>query len=234
MYVATSVIEDQSFRVTPAGGGTFYELSRSPSLERQNRQEPNARSYPRRIPLALRKIKGLLVEGVEGRTFIDCLISASTLALRHDHPVAIETIRQTLADELPLHTLNLATLMKGRFVQDLSGLLLPALAVEAKVQFCGPTGIDAVEAALKPVRTTTGRSATLSLRDGYHGMSQGALGPMGNFEPRESLGAAPSTSMQSLPYPHDCRCPFGLGGEAGVRAGLHYLEDLLNDPEGDV
>jgi diaminobutyrate-2-oxoglutarate transaminase len=37
-----------------------------------------------------------------------------------------------------------------------------------------------VEAALKLVRTATGRSTVLSFQGGYHGMSQGALSPMGD------------------------------------------------------
>ncbi|MDE9359666.1 hypothetical protein NB859_011610, partial [Pseudomonas aeruginosa] len=41
--------------------------------QRPGGKESNARSYPRRIPLALKKARGLLVEDVEGRTFIDCL-----------------------------------------------------------------------------------------------------------------------------------------------------------------
>lgn len=94
MHVATSVIEDQPLRATPAEGETLYEFSQSPLLERQSRQESNARSYPRRIPLALKKARGLLVEDVEGRTFIDCLAGAGTLALGHNHPVVIEAIRQ--------------------------------------------------------------------------------------------------------------------------------------------
>lgn len=77
MHVATSVIEDQPLRATPAEGETLYEFSQSPLLERQSRQESNARSYPRRIPLALKKARGLLVEDVEGRTFIDCLAGAA-------------------------------------------------------------------------------------------------------------------------------------------------------------
>ena len=81
MHVATSVIEDQPLRATPAEGETLYEFSQSPLLERQSRQESNARSYPRRIPLALKKARGLLVEDVEGRTFIDCLAGAGTLRL---------------------------------------------------------------------------------------------------------------------------------------------------------
>lgn len=48
------------------------------------------------------------------------------------------------------------------------------------------------------------------------------------------LGALLGTGVQFLPYPYDYRCPFGLGGEQGVRANLHYLENLLNDPEAGV
>lgn len=156
MSVATSLIEESSARVTSAPAETLYQFNESPLLARQARQESNARSYPRRIPLALKRAKGLYVEDVEGRTFIDCLAGAGTLALGHNHPVVIEAIQQVLADELPLHTLDLTTPVKDQFVQDLFGLLPSALAAEAKIQFCGPTGTDAVEAALKLVRTATG------------------------------------------------------------------------------
>ncbi|EGH25500.1 diaminobutyrate--2-oxoglutarate aminotransferase, partial [Pseudomonas amygdali pv. mori str. 301020] len=108
------------------------------------------------------------------------------------------------------------------------------LADDAKIQFCGPTGTDAVEAALKLVRTATGRSTVLSFQGGYHGMSQGALSLMGSLGPKKPLGALLGTGVQFLPYPYDYRCPFGLGGEQGVRANLHYLENLLNDPEAGV
>ena len=88
--------------------------------------------------------------------------------------------------------------MKDQFVQDLFGLLPPALAAEAKIQFCGPTGTDAVEAALKLVRTATGRSTILSFQGGYHGMSQGALGLMGNLGPKKPLGAVLSTGEMCI------------------------------------
>jgi diaminobutyrate-2-oxoglutarate transaminase len=230
MSVATSLIEDQ-----PATSAeTLYQFNESPLLARQNRQESNARSYPRRIPLALKRARGIYVEDVEGRTFIDCLAGAGTLALGHNHPVVIEAIQQVLTDELPLHTLDLTTPVKDRFVQDLFSLLPPALAAEAKIQFCGPTGTDAVEAALKLVRTATGRSTVISFQGGYHGMSQGALSLMGSLGPKKPLGALLGSGVQFMPYPYDYRCPFGLGGAAGVKANLSYLENLLNDPEAGV
>ncbi|MGE8151757.1 aspartate aminotransferase family protein [Pseudomonas vancouverensis] len=230
MSFATSLIEAQP--ATPAE--TLYQFNESPLLARQSRQESNARSYPRRIPLALKRAKGIHVEDVEGRTFIDCLAGAGTLALGHNHPVVIEAIQQVLADELPLHTLDLTTPVKDQFVQDLFALLPEALAAEAKIQFCGPTGTDAVEAALKLVRTATGRSTVLSFQGGYHGMSQGALSLMGSLGPKKPLGALLSSGVQFMPYPYDYRCPFGLGGEQGIKANLSYLESLLKDPEGGV
>ncbi|WP_122596404.1 aminotransferase class III-fold pyridoxal phosphate-dependent enzyme, partial [Pseudomonas viridiflava] len=234
MSVATRFIDDQPARVAPAPVETLYQFDESPLLARQSRQESNARSYPRRIPLALKRAKGIHVEDVEGRRFIDCLAGAGTLALGHNHPVVIEAIQQVISDELPLHTLDLTTPVKDQFVQDLFGLLPEELAREAKIQFCGPTGTDAVEAALKLVRTATGRSTVLSFQGGYHGMSQGALSLMGSLGPKQPLGALLSAGVQFLPYPYDYRCPFGLGGSQGVKVNLHYLENLLNDPEAGV
>ncbi len=213
---------------------TLYEFTDSPLLVRQQQQESNARSYPRRLPLALKRARGIYVEDVEGRQFLDCLAGAGTLALGHNHPVVIEAIQRVLADELPLHTLDLTTPVKDQFVQDLFGLLPEALRREAKIQFCGPTGTDAVEAALKLARTATGRSTVLAFQGAYHGMSQGALSLMGSLGPKQPLGALLNNGVQFMPYPYDYRCPFGLGGEAGVQANLHYLENLLSDPEAGV
>ncbi|WP_287815497.1 diaminobutyrate--2-oxoglutarate transaminase family protein, partial [Pseudomonas sp.] len=211
-----------------------YQFEDNPILARQKLQESNARSYPRRIPLALKRGRGIHVEDVEGRTFIDCLAGAGTLALGHNHPVVIDAIRQVLDDELPLHTLDLSTPVKDRFVQDLFAVLPPAFAKQAKIQFTGPTGTDAVEAALKLVRIATGRSTVIAFQGGYHGMSQGALSLMGNLKAKTPLGALLSQGVQFMPFPYDYRCPFGLGGQQGVDVNLRYLDNLLNDPESGV
>lgn len=65
-------------------------------------------------------------------------------------------------------------------------------------------------------------------------MSQGALSLMGSLGPKKPLAALLSNGVQFLPFPYDYRCPFGLGGEQGVKVNLHYLENLLNDPEAGV
>jgi len=234
MSAVTSLIDASPVGLAATPAEALYQFDESPLLARQSRQESNARSYPRRIPLALKRANGIHVEDVEGRRFIDCLAGAGTLALGHNHPVVIAAIQQVLADELPLLTLDLTTPVKDQFVQDLFGLLPEALAAEARIQFCGPTGTDAVEAALKLVRTATGRSTVLSFQGGYHGMSQGALSLMGSLGPKRALAGLLNNGVQFLPFPYDYRCPFGLGGAEGVKVNLHYLENLLNDPEAGV
>jgi diaminobutyrate-2-oxoglutarate transaminase len=209
-----------------------YSFGENEFLQRQGERESSARSYPRRIPLALRRARGIYVEDVEGRTFIDCLACAGVLALGHNHPVVIEAVQRALRDELPMQTLDLTTPVKDAFVEEVFALLPPSFARHARIQFCGPTGADAVEASLKLVKTATERSGIAAFHGAYHGMTQGALALMGNLEPKRRV--APDGKVQFLPYPYQYRCPFGLGGEAGLDAGLRYIETVLSDPESGV
>lgn len=76
-------------------------------LNSQNKRESNARSYPRRIPIAISEAEGVYVKDVENKTYIDCLAGAGTLALGHNHPVVIEAIENVIRGKRPLHTLIL-------------------------------------------------------------------------------------------------------------------------------
>ncbi|ANN71771.1 diaminobutyrate--2-oxoglutarate transaminase [Bordetella bronchialis] len=210
-----------------------YELTDNALLRYQAGRESNARSYPRRLPLALRRAKGIYVEDVDGRVFIDCLAGAGALALGHNHPAVLEAIQAALRDDAPMLTLDLTTPAKDRFMRDLFDMLPAGFARDARVQFCGPAGTDAVEAAMKLVKSATGRGDILAFQGAYHGMTHGALQLMGNLQPKRSLNA-PLAGVQFLPYPYDYRCPFGLRGDAGVRAGLNYIASVLRDPEGGV
>ncbi|ABA22452.1 diaminobutyrate aminotransferase apoenzyme [Trichormus variabilis ATCC 29413] len=202
-------------------------------LERQQARESNARSYPRRIPIAISEAQGIYIKDADGNVYIDCLAGAGTLALGHNHPVAIEAMRKVLDGGLPLHTLDLTTPVKDKFVEELFASLPPEFAQNVKIQFCGPSGADAVEAAIKLVKTATGNRSVLSFHGGYHGMTHGALSLTGNLNPKQAVtGLMPDVHF--LPYPYHYRCPFGLGGEAGQRTSSRYIESILDDPESGI
>jgi len=202
-------------------------------LSTQNQRESNARSYPRRIPIAIEKAEGVYVTDVEGNTYFDCLAGAGTLALGHNHPVVVEAIEEVVHNKRPLHTLDITTPMKEEFVSEIFDRLPEEFAKRAKIQFCGPTGSDAIEAALKLVKTATGRSGMLSFQGGYHGMTNGSLSMMGNIGPKQQVPNL-MPDVQFMPYPYAYRCPFGVGGDEGTRISSNYIERLLTNPEGGI
>ncbi|MFF4363022.1 diaminobutyrate--2-oxoglutarate transaminase family protein [Streptomyces sp. NPDC001604] len=194
-------------------------------LRRQSARESAARTYARALPIVPVRARGLTIEGADGRRYLDCLSGAGTLALGHNHPVVLEAIRKVLDSGAPLHVLDLATPVKDAFVTELFHTLPRGLADHARVQFCGPAGTDAVEAALKLVRTATGRTGLLAFTGAYHGMTAGAL---------EASGDASDVRVTRLPYPQDYRCPFGVGGPRGAELAAHWTESVIDDPKSGV
>ncbi|MEV0964728.1 diaminobutyrate--2-oxoglutarate transaminase family protein [Streptomyces sp. NPDC049910] len=194
-------------------------------LRRQSLRESAARTYARSLPIVPVRARGLTIEGADGRRYLDCLSGAGALALGHNHPVVLEAIKKVLASGAPLHVLDLATPVKDAFTTELFATLPRPLADDARIQFCGPAGTDAVEAAFKLVRTATGRTGLLAFTGAYHGMTAGAL---------DASGGAPDVRVTRLPYPQNYRCPFGAGGERGAELAARWTENLLDDPKGGV
>ncbi|MFW2176938.1 MULTISPECIES: diaminobutyrate--2-oxoglutarate transaminase [unclassified Moraxella] len=199
-------------------------------LSRQNSMESNVRSYPRKLPLAIAKAHGCIVTDVEGNEYLDCLAGAGTLALGHNHPDVIGAIQDVLTSGLPLHTLDITTPLKDAFTEQLLSFFPKDQYV---LQFCGPTGADGTEAAVKLAKTYTGRDNVIAFSGGYHGMTHGSLAMTGNLSAKEKVGNL-MAGVQFMPYPHEYRCPLGLGGEAGVEALTYYFENFIEDVESGV
>ena len=64
-------------------------------------------------------------------------------------------------------------------------------------------------------------------------MGHGALACTGNLNAKTKVnGLMPEVHF--FPYPYSYRCPFGLGGEAGVDAACSFFERTLKDPESGI
>lgn len=200
-------------------------------LARQAEFESNVRSYPRKLPLAIAKAQGVWITDVENNQYLDCLAGAGTLALGHNHPDVLQSIQNVITSGLPLHTLDLTTPLKDRFSDYLLSVagrrqsVLPAVLRPVRCR-CGGSRAEAGE-------KHTGRSGVISFSGGYHGMTHGALSVTGNLSPKAAInGMMPE--VQFMPYPHEYRCPLGIGGEAGVKALTYYFDNLINDVESGV
>ena len=198
-------------------------------LARQRRRESAARSYARHLPIVPMRAEGMTVTGADGREYLDCLAGAGSLPLGHNHPAAVEAIRRVLDSGAPMHVLDLATPVKDEFTETLLGCLPEQLARDARIQFCGPSGADAVEAALKLVRTATGNTGLITFAGAYHGMTAAALAASGNTSARTPAKVS-DAGVTRLPFPQDYRCPYGVGSVGGARIAAEQLRRLLDDP----
>ncbi|MGR5177776.1 pyridoxal phosphate-dependent class III aminotransferase [Vibrio parahaemolyticus] len=210
-----------------------YDLTPDQVLLDQAEHESEVRSYPRRLPIAIKRAYGALVEDTRGQVFLDCLAGAGTLAMGYNHPEINQALKEQLDSGLPYQTLDITTEAKDRFIKQVKAFLPQEFAAESVIQFCGPSGADAVEAAIKLAKQTTGRNTMFAFRGAYHGMTNGTMGMMGNLGTKARRTGLMS-DVHFMPFPYSLRCPFGLGGDAGAKQSIRYIERLLNDDEAGI
>ena len=210
-----------------------YDLTPDTVLLEQAEHESEVRSYPRRLPIAIKQAYGCLVEDTRGQMFLDCLAGAGTLALGYNHPEINQALKEQLDTGLPYQTLDIATKSKTDFIKAVKDFLPSELGDNCVLQFTGPSGADAVEAAIKLAKQTTGRNTMFAFRGAYHGMTNGTMGMMGNLNTKARRTGLMS-DVHFMPFPYNIRCPFGLGGDEGAKASIRYIERLLNDDESGI
>lgn len=184
--------------------------------------ESEVRSYCRAWPAVFTTARGALVEDEAGRSYIDFFAGAGALNYGHNDPRLLEPLLAYLADGGILHSLDMTTRAKVDFLERLRDVILRPRGLDHKVQFPGPTGTNAVEAALKLARKVTGRPTVVAFRDGFHGMTLGSLAVTSNPSKRAGAG---------VPLEHTVALPFDGGPPGGE--SLAPLAALLDRPEAE-
>ncbi|WP_327699177.1 diaminobutyrate--2-oxoglutarate transaminase family protein [Streptomyces sp. NBC_00459] len=213
-------------RATPVPGPKGRAL-----LERQEARESNARSYPRRLPIAVRRAQGPFIEDMDGNVFIDFLSGAGVLPLGHNHPELVDIARSQMAEFV--HGLDFPTPAKDRFTERQLAHLPGAMGDRMKIHFCGPTGANAVEAAIKLCKTATGRSEIITFRGGFHGCTTGAMSVTGLLSQKNPVGNL-MPGVHFLPYSNCSNCPMGLMRCTCEVNCATFLETALEDPNGGI
>ncbi|QGZ64589.1 diaminobutyrate--2-oxoglutarate transaminase [Paraburkholderia acidisoli] len=181
--------------------------------------ESGVRSYCRSLPVVLARGRGYHVFDEEGKSYIDFFSAAGSLNYGHNPPEAVAAVSNYLADDGIVTTLDLYSTAKREFLAAFEQSILRPRGLDYVVQFTGPTGANAVEAALKVARLKTGRSNVVAFTNGYHGVSLGALAATGNRGKRDGAGQ----TLNNV-----ARIPFE-GYVDGID-GLDLLERMLEDP----
>ena len=186
--------------------------------------ESSVRTYCRRFPAVFDRAKGHVIWSEDGRRFVDLIAGAGVLNYGHNHPEIRRALIDYLLSDRVMASLDLHTVAKRAFLEALRDTIFQPRGLDYRVLFPGPTGTNAVEAALKIARRVTGRSSIVAFTNGFHGLSLGALATSATAFKRGAAGV-PLTHVTRMPYD-------GFLGE-GVDT-LAYVTSLLDDPGSGV
>lgn len=181
--------------------------------------ESNVRSYCRSFPAVFHRAKGSILYSESGQEYIDFLAGAGALNYGHNNDYIKRQVMLYLDADAITHGLDLHTSAKEKFLTTFFDSVLTPKGLDYRVQFCGPTGTNAVEAALKLARKIKKRTGIFSFMGAYHGMTLGGLAVTGNTSIREgTLGTLSNVAF--MPYPY---------GFMETIDTIAYMESILND-----
>lgn len=163
------------------------------------RYESNVRGYCRSFPALFDRAEGSCLFDHRGRRYLDFFAGAGALNYGHNNPHLKAALLDYIASDRVIHSLDLYTRAKENFLERFVETILRPRGLGYKIQFPGPTGTNAVEAALKLARKVTGRTNVVSFTNGYHGMTLGSLSLTGNKGSRQG-GGVPLGNVTRMPF----------------------------------
>jgi len=159
-----------------------------PNLGIYEKMESRVRSYSRAMPRQFTKAQGVWMHDSKGGRYLDFLSGCSTLNYGHNHPILKQALLDYISTDGIAHSLDFHTDAKAAFLEELENTILKPRDLRYRAMFTGPTGTNAVEAALKLARKVTGRQQVIAFTNGFHGMTLGALACTGNAGKRGGAG----------------------------------------------
>lgn len=186
--------------------------------------ESQVRSYSRAYPVTFDVARGSTLWDLEGTRYLDFLAGCGSLNYGHNHPILKKALLELIDRDAVAQGLDMQTRAKQRFLEAMRDTILLPRGMDHVIQMTGPTGTNAVEAALKLARKVTGRTGVFSFTNGFHGVTTGALAMTGNRYHRAAAGM-PLHGGTVMPYD-------GYLGQ-GVDT-IAYIEKLLKDASSGV
>lgn len=213
----TSVLSTSSERVIPT-------YSNDDKNNNMSNIESDVRSYSHLFPTTFNIAKGSILIDTDGEEYIDFFCGAGTLNYGHNNPRAKKSLLEYIENDGIQHSLDTSTKAKVEFLQSFENIILKPRNLDYKVQFTGPTGTNAVEAAIKLARKVKKRSHIIAFTHAYHGHTLGSLALTANSYYHNVYNGA-NSNVSHLPFD-------GYMGE-GIDTSV-YLDKVLGDQSSGI
>lgn len=185
-----------------------------------NDMESEVRSYCRKYPAIFELAKNAEIFSEDGKRYIDFLAVAGSINYGHNNPDIKKAVMDYLSEDRIINALDMYTRAKEDFLKTFKERILEPRGLEYKVMCCGPTGTNAVEAALKLARKNTKRTGIIAFGGAFHGMSLGSLALTTDRVSRAGGGV----SLNNVTFaPYD-----------GTLESIDYIKWMLEDDHSGV
>lgn len=186
--------------------------------------ESDVHVYARSFPVTFNRAKGEFLYDQDGTEYIDFLAGAGSLNYGHNNPALKQALLDYITEDGITQGLDMHTQAKAKFMDTFNELILKPRELDYRMQFTGPTGANAVEAAMKLARKVKGREPIVTFTNGFHGVTLGAVAATGNQHHRGGAGVA-LNNIQRMPF-----CGYH-GQDADT---IKMMDKLLSDPSSGV
>jgi 4-aminobutyrate aminotransferase len=172
----TKTEHDLSFDALAAHSGPklITDIPGPESLARIARDEKvTSPSLPRAYRFVPRRGAGSIVEDVDGNVFLDINAGIAVTSTGHCHPRVVEAIQRQAAELLHYSASDFYLPIYSDVAERLA-TIAPFDGAPARV-FLSNSGTEAVEAAIKLARYSTGRQYLIGFYQSFHGRSMGSV-----------------------------------------------------------
>jgi 4-aminobutyrate aminotransferase len=163
-------------------------------------------SYTRCYPLVAERGEGAIVQDPDGNRFLDFAAGIAVVATGHCHPSVVKAIQDQAAKLIHMSGTDFYYENMVELAEKLASLV-PG-GVSRRVYF-GNSGAEAVEAALKLARYSTGRGQFVAFRGAFHGRTMGALSLTGSKSIQKKGFFPILQGAHHVPYAYCYRCDYG-------------------------
>lgn len=143
-----------------------------------------AQTSPAPLALEIVSAKGIYLNDVSGKQYIDLISGISVSNIGHCHPEVVEAVKKQAETFMHL-------MVYGEYVHSpqvtLAKALTDLLPANLNIVYFVNSGAEATEGALKLAKRFTERSEIISFKNAYHGSTHGALSVMGSEDFKTSF-----------------------------------------------
>jgi 4-aminobutyrate aminotransferase len=182
-------------------------------------------SYTRPYPLVVSRGEGAVVEDVDGNRFLDFNAGIAVVATGHCHPQVVKAIQDQAARLIHMSGTDFYYENMVALAEKLAALSPGGVA--RRVYF-GNSGTEAIEAAIKLARYSTGRDKFIAFLGAFHGRTLGSLALTAS-KPVQRQGFGPlMPGVHHIPYAYCYRCHYGKTPDTcGVECAKVIEEQLV-------